>query len=263
MNDQATCSPANVYDQYFVPALFHHWGPVVADAAGVSTGQRVLDVACGTGALTVAVAERVGPEGAVVGLDPNDDMLSVARRKASAIDWQQGQAESLPFPDQSFDAVVSQFGFMFFEGPSTALREMMRVLKPGGRLAVAVCDALDHSPGYAVFTELLHRLFGEEVAQSFRAPFLCGDPDLLHSHCKDAGISDAKVARHEGKVHFDTVGALVSTERACAWTLGGVLDEAQFERLLPKAKESLQPFVTPDGTVAFDMPALIVTAQKL
>jgi SAM-dependent methyltransferase len=255
-------SPAEVYEELFVPALFQQWGSVVADAAGIGPDQRALDVACGTGVLACAAADRVGPGGVVVGLDPNPDMLAVAQRKSTRIEWREGKAESLPFPSESFDAVVSQFGFMFFEDRRTALGEMMRVLRPAGRLALAVCDSLDHSPGYAAVAELLQRLFGEQVANAFRAPFVLGDPDRLLSLCADAGIADAKVARHEGMVRFASIQSLISTERACVWTLGGMLDDAQFERLLKEAERALRPFLTADDTVAFAMPALIVTATK-
>jgi hypothetical protein len=137
---------------------------------------------------------------------------------------------------------------------------MMLVMRPGGPLAV--CDAFDHSPGYAVLAELLHRLFGEQVAQAFRAPIACGDPEQLLFLCADTGISDTKVTRHNGTVRFSSIKLLVSTKRACVWTLGGLLDDAQFERLLKEAEESLQPFVTADGRVAFVMPALFLTANK-
>ena len=108
-------SPAEVYEEQFVPALFRPWGPLLCEAAQVGPGQRVLDVACGTGALTTAVAERVAPGGAAIGLDANPQMLAVARRKHAGIEWREGRAEALPFPDASFDAVVSQFGLMFFD----------------------------------------------------------------------------------------------------------------------------------------------------
>jgi ubiquinone/menaquinone biosynthesis C-methylase UbiE len=262
MQKHAKRSPAELYDEYFAPALSAPWGRVVANAAGVGQGQRVLDVACGTGVLASAVAERVGARGEVVGLDPSDDMLGVARRKNPSIQWQQGRAESLPFSDAHFDAVVSQFGYMFFEDKHAALGEMMRVLRAGGRLAVAVCDALDHSPGYAVLTELLHRLFGESVAQAFRAPFVCGDRAQLLAACTEAGIANASVTRHDGMVRFASIDSLVSTERACVWTLGGLLDDAQFDRLLSEARESLHPFVGAEGKVEFVMPALIITASR-
>jgi ubiquinone/menaquinone biosynthesis C-methylase UbiE len=254
-------SPAEIYDAQFVPALFAQWGPVVLDAAAVRENDRVLDVACGTGALTLAAAERVG-RGAVVGLDANPDMLTVARRKSTQVEWMEGKAEALPLPDERFDAVVSQFGLMFFDDKPQALREMMRVLRPGGRLAVAVCDAVDHSPGYGAFARLLDRLFGSDVGNAFRAPFALGDPNRLASICREADISDARVTEHHRNVRFDSIDALVSTERACVWTLGGLLDEEQFARLLEESRTVLKPFMTAAEAIQFDMPALIVTAQK-
>jgi ubiquinone/menaquinone biosynthesis C-methylase UbiE len=259
-NQQRT--PAEVYDEFFVPALFQHWAAVVAVAAKIRPGEQVLDVACGTGALTTAAKEIVGSEGSVTGLDINPEMLTVARRKSADIDWREGPAEHLPFDDDSFDAVVSQFGCMFFEDRPAALREMMRVLRPGGHLAVAVCDGLDHSPGYSVLAELLHRLFGAEVAEAFRDPFVLGDKRLLQSLCTEAQIDGASVTRHDGSVKFASIESLISTERACVWTLGGLLDSGQFELLRKEAQESFQPFVAAGGAVAFLMPALMITATK-
>jgi SAM-dependent methyltransferase len=258
----AARSPAEVYDEMFVPALFQQWGPIVADAARIGFAESVLDVACGTGVLARAALDRVGPQGTVTGLDRNADMLSVARRKSTRIEWWEGRAESLPFPDEKFDAVISQFGFMFFDDRPAAVREMMRVLRPNGRMAIAVCDALDHSPGYAAFADLLQRLFGDRVADAFRAPFVLGDPEGLLSICAAAGIADAKVARHPGRVRFASLRSLISTERACVWTLGGMLDDTQFAELLKEAEQALKPFVGTDGAIAFEMPALILTAAR-
>lgn len=254
-------TPAEVYDELFVPALFGPWGNVMADAAGVASGQQVLDVACGTGVAAAAAAKRVG-DAAVVGLDPNPEMLDVARRNNPGIEWRTGRAETLPFADQSFDAVVSQFGFMFFEDRAAALREMIRVLRPGGRLAIAVCGAVDHTPGYAVLTELLYRLFGAVVADSMRAPFRCGDPAILRAACNEAGLDTARIERIDGTVRFDSIHSLVATERACVWTLGGLLDETQFDRFAAAAEESLRPFLTADGRIEFTMPAQIITARR-
>lgn len=253
--------PAEVYDEKFVPALFALWGPVVAAAARIAPGQIVLDVACGTGALTVAAADAVGADGRTVGLDANPDMLAVARRKWGNIEWREGRAEILPFDDSSFDAVVSQFGLMFFEDRPRALVEMMRVLKPGGRLAVAVCGSVERSPGYGAFARLLDRLFGKEVGNAFRSPFVLGDPDVLMGIAATAGIDGAKVVERNGSVRFETIDDLVTTERACVWTLGGILDKAQFDLLLREANTALRPFAGDDGAVVFDMPALILTAK--
>lgn len=255
-------TPAEVYEELFVPALFQQWGRVVAEAARLGPGERVLDVACGTGVLAMAAAERVGAAGKVTGLDVNEDMLRVARRKSGRIEWREARAESIPFPDASFDAVVSQFGFMFFEERVAALREMMRVLRPDGRLAVAVCDSLERSPGYAALADLLQRLFGDRIADAFRAPFALGDPERLLSLCAEAGIVGAKATHHQGTVRFASIKSMISTERACVWTLGGMLDDAQFERLLAESQQALRPWAGADGKVAFEMPAIIVTATK-
>ena len=254
--------PAEVYQAEFVPALFGPFSAVVADAAGVGLGQRVLDVACGTGALACAVAARVGPSGAVLGLDANPEMLAVARLLDPSIQWLDGRAEALPLPDASVDVVVSQFGLMFFDDRVAALREMQRVLRPGGRLAVAVCDAVERSPGYGALATLLHELFGAAVADAFRAPFAIGDAALLAGLAQQAGLQHAQVVSRSATVRFASVDALVSAERACIWTLGGLLDDAQFARLLQQARRVLAPFVQPGGGVAFEMPALLIVARK-
>ena len=257
-----TRSPAEVYEADFVPALFGPFSAVVADAAAVGPGQRVLDVACGTGALARTVAARVGTSGAVLGLDANPQMLAVARRLHPSIEWLHGRAEALPLPAASVDAAVSQFGLMFFDDRVAALREMARVLRPGGRLAVAVCDAVERSPGYGALATLLQELFGAPVADAFRAPFAIGDAALLSTLAQQAGLEHAQVLQRTAAVRFASIDALVSAERACIWTLGGLLDHAQFARLLQAARRVLAPWVQADGSVAFEMPALLIVARK-
>ncbi len=258
----AARSPAEVYEAEFVPALFRPFAGTVLDAGAVTRGQRVLDVACGTGVLARAAAQRVGPDGAVTGLDANADMLAVARRLDASVEWIDGRAEALPLADGRFDAVLSQFGLMFFDDRVAALREMQRVLRPGGRLAVAVCDAVERSPGYGALAALLSTLFGARVADAFRAPFAIGDAALLQSLAAQAGLEDARVVQRAADVRFGSVDALVSAERACVWTLGGLLDDRQFDALRREARRVLAPFVQPDGSVAFAMPALVIVARK-
>ena len=77
-----------------------------------------------------------------------------------------------------------------------------------------------------------------------------------------AGIADAKVTQHDGSVRFASIKSLISTERACVWTLGGMLDDDQFAELLKEAEQALKPFVGPDGAIAFEMPALVLTARR-
>jgi ubiquinone/menaquinone biosynthesis C-methylase UbiE len=258
---QVTSSAAEVYEEFFVPALFQEWGDRVADTVTLRAGDRVLDVACGTGVLTRAAAVRVGPSGAAIGLDVNEGMLAVARRKAPRLDWRSGRAEALPFDTESFDAVVSQFGLMFFEDRRAALAEMMRVLRHGGRLAVAVWDSLERTPGYATVTQLLQRLFGDRVADALRAPFTLGDPGALRSLFSSAGIPSATVTTVKGTARFPSIKAWIYTD-VKGWTLADMIDDAQLARLLDEAEKALRPFLAADGTVAFEAPAHIVTATK-
>jgi ubiquinone/menaquinone biosynthesis C-methylase UbiE len=257
---QVTRSAADVYDEFFVPALFAAWAAPVAEAAGLAPGQDVLDVACGTGVLAREAARRVKPGGRVIGLDRNEGMLAVARRKAPEIEWRQGQAEALPFSGDRFDAVVSQFGLMFFEDRALALAEMWRVLKRGGRLAVAVWDALERSPGYAAMTALLQRLFGERVADALRAPFALGDPEALAALAAKAGIP-AQITTREGTARFPSMDAWVHTD-VKGWTLADLIDDGQYQQLRQEAPEALRHFVQPDGTVVFAAPAHILCATK-
>jgi len=258
---QVNHSAAEVYEEFFIPALFHAWPDQVAEAAGIRPGRRVLDVATGTGVLARAVAERVAPGGTVVGIDINDGMLAVAKRVAPHIDWRLGRAEALPFDAASFDAVVSQFGLMFFEDRVAALREMWRVLRPGGRLAVAVWDALDHTPGYAAMVDLLLRLFGEEAAEGLRAPYNLGDVTQLRALFEAADIPGAAIQTLPGTARFPSIDAWMFTDIK-GWVLADRLDEAQFARLLKEAQLALAPFVTAEGSVAFSAPAHIASAVK-
>ena len=258
---QVTGSAADVYEAFFVPALFGAWAAPVAAAAAITAGDRVLDVACGTGVLARAALARVQPGGAVVGLDRNDGMLAVARRLAPGVDWRLGRAEALPFDDGSFDAVVSQFGLMFFDDRVAALKEMWRVIRPGGRLAVAVWDGLDSSPGYAAMTALLQRLFGDQAADALRAPFALGDRAVLSSLFDRAGIADRQRATLDGTARFPSIEAWVHTD-VKGWTLADRIDDQQYEALRQAALRDLGTFADARGSVAFAAPAHIVTAAK-
>lgn len=258
---QVTASAAEVYDMFFVPALFQDWPPQVADAADIRPNQRVLDVACGTGALALTLADRVRPGGTVVGVDINEGMLAVARRKASHIEWVRAAAELLPFESARFDAVVSQFGLMFFEDRRQAIREMVRVLQPGGRLAVAVWDRLDHTPGYAAMASLLQHLFGEDAAASLYTPYALGDTTRLRSLFTGTGAADVTVTTHKGTARFPSIQSWVYTD-VKGWTASDLIDDNGFEQLVAEAERELQRFVAADGTVSFSAPAHIVTATK-
>jgi ubiquinone/menaquinone biosynthesis C-methylase UbiE len=185
---------AENYERYFVPSI---GAPVAADlmeAASLRPGERVLDAACGTGVVTKLAAERVGPGGAVSGLDPNPGMLAVARATTRAdvpIDWQQAPAEHLPFPDERFDAVLCGMGLQFFSDREAGLREFHRVLVPGGRL-VANVPGPTPAP-LAIMADGLARHIGPESASFVDKVFSLHDPAELRSLATDAGFDDVEI----------------------------------------------------------------------
>jgi ubiquinone/menaquinone biosynthesis C-methylase UbiE len=255
-------SAAEVYDEFFLPALFAAWPPELIAKARVGPGMRVVDVACGTGVLAIEAGKATGPGGSVVGVDLNPGMLMVARTKDPSIDWREASAEALPFDSDEFDAALCQFGLMFFQDRNAAIREMLRVLRPGGRLAIAVWDSLEKTPGYFAITQLLSRLFGDEIADLLRAPYVLGDADVLNRYLVESGIANPTVSHVAGEARFPSIRSWMHTD-VRGWTLADKLDDEQFEHLVSEAEDELSDLVSADGSVRFDHPALIATAQKL
>ncbi len=258
---QVSANAAEVYERLFVPALFAQWAVPMAEAARVTAGASVLDVGCGTGALTRELARRCGTTGRVVGLDVNPGMLEVARRNVPAAHFARGTAEQLPFDDTSFDAVTVQFSLMFFEDRTQALRETIRVLAPGGTLTLAVWAAIETSPGYREMRSLLDELFGPSYAAALDVPFNLGQRDTLARVLAGAGLAEASIETEPGSARFPSLASWVETD-VRGWTLAGRIDDEQYARLLAAAEARLQHFVQPDGSVAFAAPAHLVRYRK-
>jgi ubiquinone/menaquinone biosynthesis C-methylase UbiE len=158
-------------------------------AALASRGNHVLDVGCGTGLVTRYVADRVGGEGRTVGLDPTPFMLQRARAASTrypTIEWREGTAEQIPFPDGSFDVVVSNQGWQYLTDRTAAFREMHRVLKPGGTLGGSVWSGPQGQKCHSVTEEALARHLGAQFVPIHAWTF--GGLDALRTLAEDAGF---------------------------------------------------------------------------
>jgi SAM-dependent methyltransferase len=218
-------TPGEIYERHLVPAIFARWAPELVEAAGVQPGQRVLDVACGTGAVTRLLADRVGRTGRVVGLDFNAGMLAAARAAVgnSTIEWMEGNAMGMALPDAAFDAVACQQGLQFFPDKSAALKEMRRVLTPGGRLALSVWRSVEQAPGFRVLEEALARRIGPEKA--ILPPFSLGDGQALRVLASNAGFREVRVRAEVKLTRFPSVEAFVRSAIGGAPTMIGALAE--------------------------------------
>ena len=257
---QVSGNAAEVYEKYFVPAIFGRWVRQMVDTSQIASGDLVLDVGCGTGVLAREAADHVAEESQITGLDCNAGMLAVARRLRPQINWCQGDATALPFADASYDVVMSQFSLMYFPDQTTALKEMMRVLRSGGRLVVAVWGPYERATGYVILTEIAQRQCGQAAVDVLTAPFALGDKNRLIALCKAASINNAVVTLREGIISYPTIEVFVETEVKGS-PLEALLDAESYQGLMQEAQEKLQQFCQ-GGEVIMPMDAFIITAEK-
>lgn len=190
-----TGTGAENYERHFVPAIATPVSVGLLAAADIQPGERVLDVACGTGIIARLAAERVGPTGVVTGVDVAPDMIEVAKATVApatpTIEWHVGDATSLPFADEQYDVVTCQMGLMFMEDRAGALSEMRRVLVPGGRVIVNTPGAIQ--PTFVLMEQAIVDHISADLGGFVRAVFSMHDPDALAALLRDAGLRDVDV----------------------------------------------------------------------
>lgn len=258
---QISVDAAEVYETKFVPALFGEWAPHLVEAAGVGPGQSILDVACGTGVVARAAADRIGATGRVVGLDINEGMLVVARRLRPNIDWKHGDAADLPFPDASFDVVLCQASLMFFPDRARALREMARVVTAGGTVAVQVWASLESQPSYGTFIDVAAHHAGPEAIDLLSSYWVLGDLDLVAALFEAAGLEVTATRTRTGTARFDSIDDLVKTEVESTPLIDRISDEV-YESILKDSRTALKPFTAEDGKAEVPIEGHVITARR-
>jgi len=237
----------------------------------VASGQKVLDIAMGPGEPALTVAALVGPEGKVFGVDAVPEMVTASRRAADRLGLKNAQfdvasAEHLTFPADTFDAVVSRFGVMFFSSPVAAVREMLRVLKPGRKLTMAVWHFAERNPFHCVLSQVMDRY----VASTPPGP---DDPDAFRfaspGKLLDVLTAAGAIAPSERMLRF-TIQASMSVEEF--WALRCEMSEKLREKIASLAKDqmtevkrqvlgALREYSTDQG-MSFPAEVLIVSGTK-
>lgn len=266
-----TGTGAENYQRHFVPAIATPVSAGLLAAADLRPGERVLDVACGTGLIARLAAERVGPQGAVTAIDLAADMIDVAKATtassassasaAAVIDWHVGDATSLPFDDGQYDVVTCQMGLMFMQDRVAALAEMRRVLVPGGRVVVNTPGTIQ--PPFALMEQAIVEHIGAELGGFVRAVFSMHDPVAVAGLLRDAGLRD--VQAHESTATFQLPAPAEFLWQYINLTPMGpfvarATEDAQaaMER---QVVETWQPYVVA-GTTPVDQPMVIATGRR-
>lgn len=265
-------NPAEIYEQFIVPTFFIPWTPVLLRYAMPHSGERVLDLACGTGIVARHVAPLIGREGSLIAVDINPAMLAVARSlpapDGAAIEWREGTAMALPLPDGAFDLALCQQGYQFFADRPAAAREMRRVLASGGRAVISVWQALDHHPFYAAMFEAMARRLDVPVA-ALALAFSLGDAGELRDTLNAAGFRRIEIAAESLTVRFPSLDRFLSLSvRGAAAVIPAFaqLDEATRTALVEgvgdviKGNTALRRYIEGD-TVVIPMSAHVVAAR--
>jgi len=187
------------YDRYLGPVLFHPYADDLAERVQLTAGMRLLETACGTGIVTRRLADRLRGRGSIVATDLNEAMIAHARAEMPAgaghVEWQPADATKLPFPDGSFDAVVCQFGLMFFPDKAAGIREAFRVLKPGGQYLFNVWDTLAKNPIVRITHETAGTFFPKDPPMFYTVPYSLHDPEPTREMLVEAGFGQIEVTK--------------------------------------------------------------------
>jgi ubiquinone/menaquinone biosynthesis C-methylase UbiE len=185
------------YDRYLGPMLFDPYAADLVARLNVPENASVLELACGTGIVTRRLRDRLGPGARLVASDLNEAMMGYASGKfgaEEAVEWQQADATDLPFGDQSFDAVVCQFGLMFFPDKERALRETYRVLKPGGVFLFSVWDKIETNYLPHIAHTIIAKFFDDKPPDFYEVPFSFHDPETIKSLIATTGFKQLQLS---------------------------------------------------------------------
>ena len=260
--------PEVLYERYLVPSKFGPWAEDLVALGAPQLGERVLDVACGTGVVTRLVAPKVGPTGQVVGLDLNPGRLAVAKSISSVVGvdmkWREGNVSAMPLADASFDLICCQQGFQFFPDRLAATSEMFRVLVPGGRLALNVWQSIEHQPGAFAMAKALEHHVSAEAGVFRHTPFALGDANAIRTPMQEAGFQNIIIRPTAKTVRFPSAEAFTKRYICGVGGLARLVAQADDKAraaLIEEMTGALQPYIDGEG-LALPTATHLITARK-
>jgi SAM-dependent methyltransferase len=241
--------------------------PLLIEQAALNPGQRVLDVACGTGVVARLAAPHVGVMGEVTGLDLNPGMLAVARSlpppQGATVEWREADAQALPFAEALFDVAFCQLGLQYFPNRSQAVHEIYRVLKSNGRFVALVWRALDHSPGFAALARALELHVSPAARAVMQAPFVFGDTtEEMRTLLLETGFHSVRIRSDVRMVRFTSPEAFVRYQVAGSPLASHVaqVDEAARQALVREVSTAMHAYENDEG-IALPIEGHIVIAR--
>jgi ubiquinone/menaquinone biosynthesis C-methylase UbiE len=253
---QVSGDAAKLRERYSVRYFIGPWAPGLVALTALQPGERVLDVACGTGVVTRLAAPEVGSTGQVTGLDMNAGMLAVARSlpppAGASITWVEGDAGAMEFPDASFEVIMCQQGLQFFSDKPAALREMYRILVPGGRVVLSVWKSA--GPYNVAIAEALEYHVSVEAATLYRASRVVPDAETLYRLLVEAGFRAVEIRPSTMTVRLPTLETFVLGHLSGHPVAGAIaaLSEDQRAAFARQVKMALQSYADGDGVVVPD-----------
>lgn len=256
--------PPENYERFFVPAIGEPLANDLIRLAALRPGERILDVACGTGIVARLASQQVGSNGTVAGLDVNPGMLEVARSTTPAdmsIEWYESSAEDMLLPDEAFNVVLCQLSLQFMTDKLAALQEMRRVLVPGGRLILNV-------PGptakiFAVLAEAMERHISSQAAGFVNHVFSLHDRTEIQQLMSQAGFRDIAVQANNKMLNLPPPKEFL-WQYVHSTPLAGVVakvDEEDLTALEREVVEKWQDFEE-DGTLMYQQRIVVASARK-
>jgi ubiquinone/menaquinone biosynthesis C-methylase UbiE len=253
-----------MYEQWLVGSLFRPWAELTLDDLKLAAGDKVLDIACGTGIVARVAKERLGEPGYIVGVDVSPDMLAVARAVAPDVEWRSGNAMDLPLKDgEQFDVVVCQQGLQFFADKAAAVAQMRRALADGGRLAVSTWRSDSEIPFFRELREVAERHLDAII--DGRHSF--GEAAPLEALLRNGGFREVQSRTISRTIRFDDDGPILRLNTMALVGMsakGKTLDDQQRGQVVDAVMNESAPVLKryADGSgLAFELSTNLATAK--